>query len=95
MKNLILALAICTMATTSHAQDICGPYKAVVSTLSGEYKEVRRGFGLAGPKELYEIWASETTGNWTLLKIGPNGLACIIATGGDWHTEIVHIGSKA
>lgn len=65
----------------------CGMRDAVIATLGDKYGEVRRGGGLAGPVAIFEIWASEATGTWTILKTTPNGLTCVMAVGEGWHDE--------
>ena len=62
----------------------CGERNAVVTKLGEKYGEVRRGGGLAGATAIFEVWASDTTGTWTILKTTPNGQACVMAVGEGW-----------
>ncbi len=62
----------------------CVARDSVVTTLGEKYGEIRRGGGLAGPTAIFEIWASEATGTWTILKTSPDGMACVIAAGDVW-----------
>jgi hypothetical protein len=71
----------------AQAQMACGARDSVVAKLGDKYGEVRRGVGLAGPTAIFEIWASEATGTWTILKTTPNGLTCVIAVGEGWHDD--------
>ena len=71
----------------AQAQMACGTRDAVVEKLGEKYGEVRRGGGLAGPTAIFEIWASEATGTWTILKTTPNGFTCIMAVGDGWHDD--------
>ncbi len=71
----------------AQAQMACGTRDSVVAKLGDKYGEVRRGGGLAGPTAIIEIWASEATGTWTILKTTPNGLTCIMAVGDGWHDD--------
>ncbi len=71
----------------AQAQMACGTRDAVVAKLGEKYGEVRRGGGLAGPTAIFEIWASEATGTWTILKTTPDGLACVMAVGDGWHDD--------
>jgi len=71
----------------AQAQMACGTRDSVVVKLGDKYGEVRRGGGLAGPTAIFEIWASEATGTWTILKTTPNGLTCIMAVGEGWHDD--------
>ena len=65
----------------------CGARESVVENLGQKYGEVRRGGGLTGSTAIYEIWASEETGSWTILKTTPNGLACVMAVGEGWQDD--------
>ena len=71
----------------AQAQVACGTRDSIVAKLGDKYGEVRRGGGLAGPTAIFEIWASEATGTWTILKTTPNGLTCIMAVGDGWHDD--------
>ena len=71
----------------AQAQMACGTRDSVVAKLGDKYGEVRRGGGLAGPTAIFEIWASEATGTWTILKTTPNGLTCVMAVGEDWQDD--------
>ncbi len=71
----------------AQAQMACGTRDSVVAKLGDKYGEVRRGGGLAGPTAIFEIWASEATGSWTILKTMPNGMACIVAVGEGWQDD--------
>ena len=65
----------------------CGARDAIIAKLGDKSGEVRRGGGLAGPTAIFEIWASEATGTWTILKTTPNGFTCIMAVGDGWHDD--------
>ncbi len=71
----------------AQAQMACGTRVSVVAKLGEKYGEVRRGGGLAGSTAIFEVWASEATGTWTILKTTPNGMACIMAVGDDWQDD--------
>ncbi len=71
----------------AQAQIACGTRDAVVAKLGDKYGEVRRGGGLSGPTAIYEIWASEATGTWTILKTTPDGLTCVMAVGDGWQDD--------
>ncbi len=42
---------------------------------------------MTGSTAIFEIWASEKTGTWTILKTTPNGLTCVMAVGDGWHDD--------
>lgn len=83
---LVLGMAAAA-PPVAQAQVACGMRDSVVRNLGEKYGEVRRGGGLTGSTAIYEIWASEDTGSWTILKTLPNGLACVMAVGESWQDE--------
>ena len=90
-RIMITSVLILGMAAVgppdAQAQMACGTRDSVVAKLVEKYGEVRRGGGLAGPTAIFEIWASEATGTWTILKTTPDGLACVMAVGDDWQDD--------
>ena len=88
-KRVLTAALVFGMLATAppaaHAQSGCGDRNAMVEQLSRTYGEMRKGAGLAGQTALFEVWASNATGTWTILKIYPNGVACVVAVGENWH----------
>ena len=90
-KRVLTAALVFGMLATAppaaRAQLSCGDRKAMVEQLSRTYGEARKGAGLAGRTALFEIWASDVTGSWTILKTTPNGIACLIAAGENWHDD--------
>lgn len=59
----------------------CGARDTVVATLAGQYGETRRGMGLAANNSLVEVFASDTSGSWTIIVTLPDGLTCLVASG--------------
>ncbi len=88
-RTIIIAALIAGMAVApvAQAQMACGTRDSVVAKLGDKYGEVRKGVGLAGPTAIIEIWVSEATGTWTILKTTPNGLTCIMAVGDNWQDD--------
>jgi len=82
-----IALLIALTASPVAAQIACGERNSVVRNLGEKYGEVRRGAGLADSTAIFEIWASEDTGTWTILRTTPNGMACIMAVGEGWQDD--------
>jgi hypothetical protein len=83
---LVLGMAAAA-PPVAQAQIACGARDSVVRNLGEKYGEVRRGGGLTGSTAIYEIWASEDTGSWTILKTTPNGMACVMAVGEGWQED--------
>jgi hypothetical protein len=90
-KRILTAALVFGMFATAppaaHAQLACGEREVIVQQLSKTHREIRKGSGLVGPAALFEIWASNVTGNWTILKTAPNGFACIVVVGEGWQDE--------
>lgn len=87
----ISALAVGAVALTStaaQAQAACGKRDAVIAKLGDKYGEVRRGGGLTGSTAIFEVWASEATGTWTILKTTADGMSCVMAVGDGWQDDL-------
>jgi hypothetical protein len=85
MRWFILTIILAGLAATpTQAQVACGSRDIVVAKLGEKYGETRRGGGLAGPTAIYEVFASEATGTWTILKTTADGFACVMAVGDGW-----------
>jgi len=88
LTTLVLILGMAAIGPLdAQAQMACGTRDSVVAKLGDKYGEVRRGGGLAGPTAIFEIWVSEATGTWTILKTTPNGLTCVMAVGDGWQGD--------
>ncbi len=65
-----------------HAQaPRCGNRDIILEKLSSKYGESRQTIGLAANNGIFETFASEKTGTWTMLVTQPNGQSCLIASG--------------
>ncbi len=65
------------------AQVTCGEYDNWVRTLDSKYGESRRSSGIS-VQTVFETWANEKTGTWTIISVYPNGRACVVASGESW-----------
>ncbi len=55
-------------------QMFCDARDVVIEELGRLYGEVRRGYGVdIGEGSIFEIWASDATGTWTILETSWNG----------------------
>lgn len=83
----ILALivgALLMSGIPARAQTNCAPREVLPPRLAETYGETLRALGLAANNTLVEIYASEETGTWTVVVTRPDGLSCLVASGGDW-----------
>lgn len=88
MKSTVLALIIGSVASAATAQhSFCGNREEIVRTLEQKYGEKRRGMGLQNAQTVLEIFASDTTGTWTLVVSRTDGSACAVAAGQAWRSD--------
>ena len=59
----------------------CGQRSKVVERLQTRYGETRQSMGLAQNNGVVEVFASTTSGTWTILITLPNGMTCLVAAG--------------
>ncbi|MEP2531796.1 hypothetical protein [Shimia sp.] len=59
----------------------CGPRDAVVQRLGETYGETRQSVGLGAQGAVVEVFASDTSGSWTITVTFPNGATCLVASG--------------
>ncbi len=80
---VLLTLAIAVMAPAAHAQDTrnCAPRDRVIERLASSYGETRRSMGLGANNAVVEVFASDTSGSWTITVTLPNGITCLVASG--------------
>jgi len=83
-----LILGMAAAAPPALAQVMpCGARDTIVASLGEKYGETRRGGGLAGPTAIVEVYASEKTGTWTILRTNTKGLSCVMAVGEGWQMD--------
>ena len=86
-KTLLTLTAGLTLATAAaslaHAQNLrhCAARDTVVERLAEKYGESRQALGLGTQGAVVEIFASESSGSWTITVTLPNGSTCLMATG--------------
>ncbi len=59
----------------------CADRTQVINRLSGGYGETRQSMGLARDNSVFEVFASEETGTWTITVTLPSGKTCLVASG--------------
>jgi hypothetical protein len=64
----------------------CDSRAAVTALLADRFGETRRALGLAGEAAVMELFASDTTGTWTITMTLPDGRMCLMASGDDYET---------
>ena len=87
LTKLAIAAVIALTATPVHAQATCAARDTVVAKLQMDYGESLTGGGLQSARQVMEVWAAPDTGTWTLLMTRADGIACVIASGTNWHQQ--------
>ncbi len=82
--SLSLTFGLAATAPPAVAQTSCAPHDVVSARLVEQYGEEKIGAGLQSGARLFEVWRSEETGSWTILALGPDGIACVMASGFAW-----------
>ena len=85
MKDLMkssAALAILLMVpVAAQSAPSCAPRELVVDRLADKFGETRQSIGLGANNAVVEVFASETSGSWTITVTSANGLTCLVASG--------------
>ncbi len=86
LSPFLTALALASFTLPSHAQSgiPCGTREQIKQQLEKKYKEFPAWRGLASPKVILELF-EVPGGSWTLLRVTPDGMACVIGSGRDSH----------
>ncbi len=59
----------------------CAERQTIIESLQVKYGETRQSVGLAQNNGVVEIFASSSTGTWTILFTSPSGSTCLVASG--------------
>lgn len=95
IKNYFFALSlglggVLWATQNAHAQpNSCAERAMVVERLEGSFGETRQSVGIGQNNAVVEIFASQTTGTWTIVVSLPNGLSCLVASGESWEQLVV------
>ena len=88
MKHVLTAtaatFAFLAAASGASAQDVCMPSGEMKASLIDWYGETPVSGQARGDTQL---WASEQTGTWTLVKTLPDGQACVVNQGQDFASD--------
>ncbi|MEL6996790.1 MAG: hypothetical protein AAFN27_11850 [Pseudomonadota bacterium] len=88
-KFAALALVpVCVaFSTTAQAQTVCGARGDIIAQLEKKYGETRRSVGLQQGRGVVEVYASASTGSWTILVTDARGKSCLMAAGEAFEIE--------
>ena len=82
-----LSLAIALPQAALGQQGPCAKREDVVEKLGAKYGERLAGRGVASPTMIFELYASNETGTWTLLRTDTAGISCVLMTGDVWESH--------
>ncbi|MEM1064347.1 MAG: hypothetical protein AAF771_08145 [Pseudomonadota bacterium] len=90
MRRLITAVttAAVLMPMAGHAQQFCAERAKITDRLKTGYGESYTGGGLRNAESVFEVWASEEKGTWTILMTMANGRSCVMASGTNWREAL-------
>ena len=90
VRQLCVVAAVCGVGVLAHPAYAasCADRDTVVQRLQSQYDEMFSAGGLQtirNKQTLVEVWSSQKTGTFTVMLTTPDGGACVVATGTDWH----------
>lgn len=83
---LTLTGGLVAQPAPAQSQSNCAPRDVVLHRLMQGYGESRQSIGLGSRGAVIETFASTETGTWTITVTLPNGVTCLIASGGSYET---------
>jgi hypothetical protein len=77
-----------TAETPSAVGEICvSDYEQLAAKLQQAYAEVPVSAGLGQDGNLVSVFASPSTGTWTMVMTRPEGTSCVLAVGEAWQMK--------
>lgn len=78
--------ALCLIVPTVAEATTCAPREVVIDRLTKKFGETRQSIGLGPNNQMIEVFASDSTGTWTITATRASGLACLLASGQAFET---------
>ena len=75
------ALSLTAAAPVDAQQARCAPRAQVLELVQTRKGETRRAIGLTNGASVMELYASESTGGWSLVVTHPSGMSCVVGAG--------------
>jgi len=84
-----LVFGAAALAPPVMAQSVtCLPRTALVQSLESTHGEHLTGGGMQNALHVVEVWSSAQSGSFTVFVTRADGMACIVATGQNWHNSV-------
>lgn len=64
----------------------CAPLDRMVEGLANGWQEAPVGRGMQGGELIVMVFAAPEGETWTIIGVGPDGTACLLASGAAWET---------
>ena len=74
-------LALTAQHAFSQGRTTCVPRPEALKQLAETWGETRRSIMLSRGSNVFEVYAADETGTWTILRTTPDGVSCIIESG--------------
>ena len=83
MKAMMISagFVLAMLTAPAAAQNNCAPREMVVERLATKYGESRQSMGLGANNSVIEVFASDTSGTWTITVTTAAGVTCLVASG--------------
>ncbi len=78
--KMTMGLGIMALAAQQVQAQSCAPREDIIQRLAETYGETRRGIGIARQGSVMEVYASDSSGSWTITVTLPDGVTCLIAS---------------
>ena len=84
----LLAFLLASHGPPATAQGLCDIHASMTMQLNMKYGETRRASAMINPTARMEVWASDRPPyTWTILQVYPNGMACLVMAGKNFHAD--------
>lgn len=81
MSAIVAVASLCATPLTAQSGPSCAPRDVVVERLAMTYGESRQSIGLGANNAVMEVFASDTSGTWTIIVTTASDLTCLVASG--------------
>lgn len=87
-------LALTAQHAFSQGLENCAPRDSALKQLAAKWGETRRSLMLADGR-IFEVYAADESGTWTILRTTPDGLSCVVASGIAYEGTAMPVGAPA
>ena len=88
-------LALTAQHAFSQERTNCAPRELALQQLAERWGETLRSVMLAQDDRLFEVFAADESGTWTILRTTPDGRSCVMASGVAYERTVLPVGAPA